>query len=781
MVKPSGPRDPVCGMAVDPATAPGSFEHEGVRYWFCHPRCRDRFAEDPAGWLSGEARTREAARAAALAAAPEAAAATAWICPMCPEVRAAVPGPCPTCGMALEPEMPSATGEEPDDPEAADLERRLVVGAALALPVLVLAMGPMAGIAIPLSAAAGGWTQAALATAVVFHAGAPILRRGLDSVRNRSPNMFTLVALGALAAHAASLVVLLLPSAVDGGDHAGGHDGPPLYFEAAAAVVVLVLLGQVLEGRARRRTGDALRALIRLAPATAVRVRADGSDEEVPLAAVVPGDMLRVRDGASVPVDGVVTGGAGAVDESLLTGEPLPVDRGPGDRVVGGTVVADGSLLVRAEAVGGATVLARIVRLVSDARRTRAPSQRLADAVAARFVPAVVVAAAITFAAWAAVGPAPRLPRAVLASLSVLLVACPCALGLATPLSLVVGMGRAARGGILFRDAAALEGLAAADTLLVDKTGTLTEGKPRVVAVEAADGGGPATQDAVLASAAAVERWSGHPLARAVVAEAERRGLRVPEAGLFRSIPGKGAAASLGGRAVQVGNRALLADAGLSAGALEAAAAAREAEGATCAFVVVAGAVQGFVALADRPSPGAAAAVAALLADGMEVRMVTGDDARTAAAVAREVGIGIVVAGALPEGKAEVVRELAAAGRVVAMAGDGVNDAPALAAAAVGIAMGSGSEVARGAAGVVLLRGDISGLVRARRLAREVRRNIRQNLGLAFGYNLLCIPVAAGALYPLTGTLLSPMLAAAAMTLSSLSVVGNALRLRARG
>ncbi len=768
--RPDPPVDPVCGMTVDPARAAATREHGGRTFHFCSPVCAVRFGEDPEGWISGKAREEARARAAAAEAAP--AAGAAWVCPMCPEVREARPGPCPSCGMSLEPSAPFAPSEE-ESPELLDMLLRLKVAVLFTLPLLLLSMGPMLG--LPLGGLAGGhgagWLQAALAAPVVLWCGLPFFERGGRSLANRRLNMFTLIALGTGISFLYSLVAVAAPGAFPASFR--HHGEVPLYFEGAAVIVALVLLGQVLELRARAKTGGALRALLDLSPPTARRVAADGGEEEVPVGAVRKGDLLRVRPGEKVPADGVVVEGAAAVDESMVTGESMPVDKGTGDRVTGGTLNASGAFLMRADRLGADSLLARIVRLVSEAQRSRAPVQALADRVAAVFVPAVVAVAAAVFAGWAWLGPEPRLANALLSAVAVLLVACPCALGLATPVSLVVGMGRGARAGVLFRDAGALEVLGRVDTLAVDKTGTLTGGRPEVVAVAAAGGDGESSREVVLQRAASVERWSEHPLGRAVTREAGRRGLKVPATGTFRGMPGKGAAASLDGRAVAVGNRALLADMDLVPGEMEARAEEEETLGRTVMFVVSGGRVIGLLALADTVRPTTPEAVRLLREDGVSLVMLTGDSPAAAAAVAKDLGIGRVEAGASPERKEEVVRGLLAGGRLVAMAGDGVNDAPALARASVGIAMGTGTDAAMESAGVTLVRGDLRGILRARRLSRAVMSNIRQNLWLAFGYNALAIPVAALGL-------LDPMIAAAAMSLSSVSVLVNALRLRTR-
>jgi Cu+-exporting ATPase len=775
--------DPVCGMTVDPATAAATREHGGAKYYFCNPGCAAKFEEDPEGWISG--RAKKAARDAGaplgraahgqpdkpLGAPP---AGTIWVCPMDPEVRETKPGPCPVCGMALEPAGVPAAGAAEENPELRSMSRRFWVSLALGAPVFLVAMAGM----LPDSPVSPlPWVQMALATPVVLYGGWPIFHRGWVSVVNRRFNMFTLLALGTGTAWLASAVAVLAPGLLP--DTYRHHGRLPLYFEAAAVITVLVLLGQVLELRARARTGSALRALLDLAPKTARRLAPGGADEEVPLEAVRPGDLLRVRPGEAVPVDGLVTEGTSAVDESMVTGESLPVDRGPGDRVRGGTLNASGAFVMRAERVGADTLLARIVARVAEAQRSRAPVQALADRVAAFFVPGVVVAAAAALAAWLLLGPEPRLAHGIAAAVSVLVIACPCALGLATPMAVMVGMGRGASAGILFRDAEALERLAGVDVLVVDKTGTLTRGRPEVVAVVAAGGDGESSRDVVLQRAGAVERWSEHPLAAAVLREAARRRIAVPESGTFRSMPGKGAAASVDGRAVAVGNRALLDELGVRPEPdLERRAAEEAALGRTVMYVVSAGAAVGLLALADPLKATTPEAVALLHAEGLALVLCTGDTAAAAAAVAKDLGIDRVEAGVTPAGKEEIVRRLQEEGRVVAMAGDGVNDAPALARADVGIAMGAGADAAKESAGVTLIQGDLRAVARARRLSRATLRNIRQNLAFALGYNALCIPLAAGVLYPSTGLLLSPMVASAAMTFSSVSVIVNALRLR---
>ncbi|MBM7119105.1 heavy metal translocating P-type ATPase [Archangium primigenium] len=759
--------DPVCGMTVDPANAKGGHhEHAGVRYSFCNPKCRERFAADPDKYLAPKAE----------APAPETLSpGTTWICPMDPEVRQDHPGACPVCGMALEPDQPVLTDDGPD-PELVSMTRRFWVGAVLTLPLFVLGMAEMlpgAPLAHVLSPTARAWLQFLLATPVVLWGGAPFFERGAVSVKNRHLNMFTLVALGTGAAYLFSVVATLAPGLLP--DAFLGHGGAaPLYYEAAATIITLVLLGQMLELRARRATSGALRALLQLAPAVARRVGADGRDEDVPLEQVKAGDTLRVRPGEKVPVDGVVLEGTSAVDESLVTGEPLPVEKTAGARVTGGTVNGTGGLVMRAERVGRDTLLARIVQRVAEAQRSRAPIQRLADRAAAVFVPAVIAVSAVTFLVWALVGPEPRLAHALVNAVAVLIIACPCALGLATPMSVVVGMGKGAGVGVLIRDAEALEVLERVDTLVVDKTGTLTEGKPRLVTVEARG----MDEARLLRLAASLERGSEHPLAAAVVAGAEARGVTPGAVKDFRSLTGKGVEGGVDGTRVALGNLALLEALGLDGGDWGARAEALRHEGQTVVFVAVEGRVVGLLGVADPVKATTAEAIATLHREGLRVVMLTGDSRTTAEAVARGLGIDEVVAGVLPEGKGDVVKRLRAEGRTVAMAGDGVNDAPALAGADVGIAMGTGTDIAMESAAVTLVKGDLRGISRARTLSQATLRNIRQNLFFAFIYNLVGVPIAAGVLYPVFGWLLSPMLAAVAMSLSSVSVIGNALRLR---
>jgi Cu+-exporting ATPase len=733
-------RDPVCGMMVG-VDSPLRAEHQGETYVFCSPRCLERFRADPGLFLKPSP-------------APAASGAI-YTCPMHPQVRQRGPGSCPICGMALEPLTVGAEPEE--DGELRDMKRRLWVSAALSALLVPLAMSHMLGWAHALAMhPARPFLELALASPVVLWGGWPFLQRGWRSIVTRHLNMFTLIALGVTVSYVFSLLAVLLPGLFP----AGAEGRPPLYFEPAAVIVTLVLVGQVLELSARGHTGAAIRALMGLAPKTARRVR-DGREDDLPLDQVQPGDQLRVRPGERVPVDGVVVEGTSTVDESMVTGEPVPVAKGPGARLVGGTVNGTGGLLMRAERVGADTLLAQIVRLVAEAQRSRAPIQRLADVVSGWFVPAVLLAAALTFGVWALWGPAPRLAHALVNAVSVLIIACPCALGLATPMSVMVAMGRAASLGVLFRNAEAIETLRLVDTLVLDKTGTITEGKPRLVTVEG-DG---------LELAAALERQSEHPLAAAVVRGAEERGVPLATASEFQAIPGKGVRGKVAGRQVLLGNRALME--GIELGSL------REREGETTMFLAVDGRAVGLLGLADPIKEGARQALAELAAAGVSRQvMVTGDQRGAALVVARAAGIDEVLAGVLPAEKAAVVERLQKEGRVVAMAGDGINDAPALASARVGIAMGTGTDVAMASAGVTLVKGDLRGVLAARRISAATMRNIKQNLFFAFVYNVIGVPLAAGVLYPPFHLLLGPEVAAAAMALSSVSVIANALRLR---
>jgi Cu+-exporting ATPase len=766
--------DPVCGMTVDPSTAAASHTHAGQTYYFCCDGCRAKFAADPGHHLAAAPAPKDARSShAAPAKTPAAAAPGSWTCPMHPEIVRDGPGSCPICGMALERRVVSA--DDDDNPELADMTRRFWVSAVLTLPLFVLAMGGMVpALRHVVPAGARAWLELALASPVVLWGGWPFFVRFRDSLANRSPNMFTLIGLGVSVAYVYSLIAVVAPGIFP--EAFRGHGGGvALYFEPAAAIVTLVLLGQVLELRARGRTGAAIRALLKLSPKQARRVRPDGGEDDVPLDEVRPGDRLRIRPGESVPVDGVVDEGDSRVDESMITGEAMPVAKAPGDRVVGATVNGTGTLVMRAERVGAETLLARIVHMVGEAQRSRAPIQKLADAVSRIFVPAVVAAAIATFVVWAAVGPSPRLGYALVNAVAVLIVACPCALGLATPMSIMVAAGKGASAGVLFRNAQAIETLGKVDTLIVDKTGTLTEGKPRLISVVPA--GGIAETD-LLRLAAAVERGSEHPLGAAIIAGAAARGIDVAPASAFQSVTGKGVTGRVALRRVAVGNRALMADLGVDAAELAARADGLRGEGATVMFVAADGRLAGLLAVADPIKPGAAEALRRLAGDGVRVVMVTGDNRATAAAVAGQVAIADVVAEVLPEQKLAEVERLQAQGRVVAMAGDGINDAPALAKADVGIAMGTGTDVAIESADVTLVRGDLHGIARARALSRATMANIRQNLFFAFLYNTLGVPIAAGVLYPAFGLLLSPMIAAAAMSWSSVSVIGNALRLR---
>jgi P-type Cu+ transporter len=773
--------DPVCGMEVNPkAPRGGQLDHGGRVFCFCNPRCLAKFSADPEGYLAaGPGGMAGAAGGSATPAAP-AGAEVVWVCPMDPEVREPKPVPCPICGMALEPlvvgGMPSA--EEPPNPELAAMSRRFWLGLAPAAAVLLLAMGDMLlGMAPSHAMGARGFAllQWALATPVVLWGGLPFMERAWVSLRTWKLNMFTLIGLGTSAAYVWSAAATLLPA---GALPAAllEHGAPPVYFESAAVIVELVLLGQVLELRARGRVSGAIRALLKLAPRTARRVDPDGEERDVEVDAVRAGDLLRVRPGEKIPVDGRVESGASAVDEAMVTGEPIPVEKRAGDPVTGATLNGNGSLLVRAERVGKDTLLSQIVRMVMDAQRSRAPIQRLADLVSGWFVPAVVAAAALAFAAWSALGPEPRLAHALVAAVSVLIIACPCALGLATPMAIMVGTGRGAAAGVLVRSAEALERFAGVDTLLLDKTGTLTQGRPEVSAVEPLP---PFGADELVRLAAGAERGSEHPLASAVAAAARARGLTPGEAADFQAVPGQGITARVEGRRVALGNAALLAGLGIETAALAPRAEELAAQGSTVVLLAVDGRPAGLLAARDPVKPGAAEAIRALHAEGFRtIAMVTGDRWSTARAVARELGIDAVEAEVPPSGKAAAVARFRAGARGVAFAGDGINDAPALAAADVGIAMGTGTDVAIESAGLTLISGELAALVRARRLARATLRNVRQNLWWAFAYNAAGVPVAAGVLYPAFGLLLSPMLASAAMSFSSVTVIANALRLR---
>ena len=817
--------DPVCGMKIDPSTAAASTEWAGETWYFCAQGCHDRFVADPERFVQPDLESSSSAAPSGgsccgghapttSVASPGGSEASAVLhtCPMHPEVEREGPGSCPKCGMALEPVAPSlpsrkttwtcpmhpevvrdepgscpicgmalepttVTADEPDDPELRSMTRRFWASAALTVPLLVLTMGRMIP-ALPIDAwmsrGFGPWLELLLATPVVLWGGWPFFVRAVDSIRNRSLNMFTLIGLGVAVAYGYSLVATVAPGLFPASfRNAQGHVG--LYFEAAAVIVTLVLLGQVLELRARSRTGAAIRALLNLAPATAIRIDERGEESEVSLDRVEVGDRLRVRPGEKVPVDGVVLEGTSAVDESMVTGEPIPVTKREGDEVVGGTVNGTGSLVVEARRVGSETLLARIVQMVAEAQRSRAPIQRLADRVAAWFVPAVIATAVLTFLIWSLWGPDPALAFALLNAVAVLIIACPCALGLATPMSIMVAAGKGASNGVLFKNAEAIEILRDVDTLVVDKTGTLTEGRPALVAVRPV---GEVEERELLRLAAGLERASEHPLGEAIVRGAEEQGLEIPAATDFESLTGKGVRGRVEGRAVAIGNRALLTGLGLDSEGSGAEADRMRAEGRTVMFVVIDGSIAGLLAVADPMKGSTPEAIEALHREGLRIVMLTGDNRTTAEAVARELGIDEVIAEVLPDEKRAVVERLQREGATVAMAGDGINDAPALAQADVGIAMGTGTDVAMESAGVTLVRGDLAAIARARVLSRATMRNVKQNLFFAFVYNAVGVPVAAGVLYPWFGVLLSPMFAAAAMSFSSVSVIGNALRLR---
>jgi Cu+-exporting ATPase len=755
--------DPVCGMKVDPKTARHHAEHAGETWYFCSAGCREKFIADPQTFVHGKA-------------APDPApAGTIYTCPMHPEVQQVGPGSCPKCGMALEPMLPSLDAD--DSSELTAMTRRFWLLVLLTVPVFALAMGPhLFGWHLPSPwAGVGGWVEAVLATAVVWWGGAPFFARGWRSLKPWHPNMYTLIALGTGVAWAYSAVAFLWPAIFPAGFR-DTHGRVGVYFESAAVIVTLVTLGDFLELRARRRTGAALQALLGLAPKTARRIAEDGSESDVPLDQVQVGDRLRVRPGEKVPVDGVVLDGESHVDESMLSGEPMPVAKGVDDALTGGTVNQDGALTMRASKVGGETMLAQIVALVAKAQRSKAPLQRVADRVAAWFVPAVVTAAVLAFAAWALFGPQPQLTHALIAAVSVLVIACPCALGLATPISIMVASGRGAQHGVLFRDAGAIETLRDIDTLVLDKTGTLTEGKPSLTELVPL---GELPRERLLELAAALERPSEHPLAKAIVQAAEAEGLSLREASNFRSLTGRGVTASVDGHAVVLGNAKLMDESSVAIGDEASARAGKQrGQGATVMFLAVDGALAALLVVADRIKPDAAAAIEALHASGLRIVMLTGDNATTAQAVADALGIDEIHADVSPTDKAAVVERLKSEGLRVAMAGDGINDAPALAAADIGIAMGGGTDVAMESAQLTLMKGELGAIVRARKLSQATVRNIHQNLFFAFVYNAIGVPLAAGVLYPWFGIVLSPMIAALAMSLSSVSVVSNALRLR---
>jgi len=775
-------------MSVIPERAAARFEHEGKTYYFCSAGCGERFRKEPARYLGvagtagmshgGPAGIAGAAPAAAKRSAPAAkssGAAREYTCPMHPEVVRNGPGACPICGMALEPR--EVTAEEQADPELEMMSRRFWVSAALTAPIFFLAMSEIAaGHGGFLSGSLRTWIELVLATPVVVWGGWPLFERGWASIVHRSPNMFTLIAMGTGTAYAYSVVAALAPGIFPASFRMHGGE-VAVYFESAAVITTLVLVGQVLELRARRRTSSAIRALLGLAPKTARRVSPDGQERDVPLEQVAPGDRLRVRPGEKVPVDGVVIEGASAVDESMVTGEALPAEKKPGDRVTGSTVNTTGSFLMRAERVGSETLLAQIVRMVSEAQRSRAPIQRLADVVSSYFVPGVIVAAAITFGVWVLFGPEPRLAYALVNAVAVLIIACPCALGLATPMSIMVGVGRGAASGVLIKNAESLEILEKVDTLVVDKTGTLTEGKPRVVSISVLPGSA-LDESELLRLAASLEQGSEHALASAIVSAAKEKKLALDKPAEFQSVTGQGVRGKIAGRKVAIGTDKFLKGLGIEVKGEAVAALVPEQTAVTLVFVAVDDSAAGVLAVADPIKASTADAVAALHRDGVRIVMLTGDRRQTAAAVAQKLGIDEVEAEVLPAEKAKVVRRLQSEGRVVAMAGDGINDAPALAAANVGIAMSTGTDVAIESAGVTLLRGDLRGIAKARRLSRATMRNIRENLFFAFIYNALGIPLAAGVLFPFFGLLLNPMIASAAMSFSSVSVIGNALRLR---
>jgi Cu+-exporting ATPase len=791
--------DPVCGMTIEEADAVGTHQHDGVTYYFCHSSCLERFQNDPKQFL-------EPATTAAVA--PPSGA--TFICPMDPEVRSSQPGACPKCGMALEPDLsdpaalsrteytcpmhPEIVRDAPGacpicgmaleprvvslldapNPELVDMTRRFRIAAILTAPVFVVTMAGMfagAGLVMRFGSTVN-WMGLALATPTVFWAGWPFFERAWASVVNRSLNMFTLIALGVGAAYGYSAAGTIAPGVFP--DAVRMHGMVETYFDTAAVITVLVLFGQVLELRARSRTGTALRGLLGLAPKTA-RVVRDGADLDVPLSAVGIGEICRVRPGEKVPVDGVVIEGRSAIDEAMVTGEPIPAEKEPGSRVTGGTMNTTGGLLIRADRVGSDTLIAQIVRMVGEAQRSRAPIQRLADQIAGYFVPAVVVVAVFAFVGWSIWGPDPRLARALVNAVAVLIIACPCALGLATPMAIMVGTGRGATAGVLLKNAEALERLEQVDTLVVDKTGTLTEGKPKLVSVAVF---GETSETDAVRLAAALERSSEHPLAAAIVSAARDRGIEIPAAADFRSVSGKGIVARVDGLPIALGNLAMMQDAAVDTAAGQSNADALRREGHTVMFLSRDGILAALLGVADPIKATTIEAIAALHGEGLRIVMLTGDNRVTAEAVARQLKIDEVRADVLPAEKRKVVQELQHAGRLVAMAGDGINDAPALAEAAVGIAMGTGTDVAIESAGITLVKGDLRGIVRARRLSRATMRNIRQNLFLAFVYNAVGVPVAAGVLYPFTGALISPIWASAAMTLSSVSVIGNALRLR---
>jgi len=761
-------RDPVCGMSVDPTMTSYRAEYAGHRYFFCSGGCRDRFVVNPARYLGTDRVQPEPTTPA------RAPGQTLWTCPMHPQIVRSEPGSCPICGMALEPMTP--TGDEGQSPELRNMTRRFWIGVALSIPLLAMVMAAdvAKGVGSLTASRPGVWVQLALGSAAVLWCGWPFFQRGWASVLSRRLNMFSLIALGTGVAYAYSVVAALAPQ-IFPTSFRGPHGEIPLYFEAAAVIVTLVLLGQVLELRARSATNSAIRDLLDLAPKRARIVREDGSEEDIPLEQVEPGNRLRVRPGEKVPVDGVVVEGHSSVDESMITGEPVPAEKSPGDKVTGATVNATGSFVMRAERVGSDTLLAQIVRMVAEAQRSHAPIQRLVDIISAWFVPAVIVIAVISFVVWSMFGPSPAMGFALVNAVAVLIIACPCALGLATPMSIMVGTGHGARAGVLVRNAEALELMEKVDTLVVDKTGTLTEGKPRLVAVMPTGG---FEENELLRLVASLELGSEHPLAAAIVKGAEERGLQIVAASDFNTETGKGVVGIVDGRRVAVGNKTLFASLGIEPDGLPERADALRKDGQGVMLVAIEGRAAGLVAVADPIKESAVGALQSLRDEGIRVVMLTGDSRVTADAVGRKLGIDDVVAEVLPDQKASAVKRYQDQGRFVAMAGDGINDAPALAQAQVGIAMGTGADVAMESAAVTLVKGDLRGIVRARRLSRATMRNIRQNLFFAFIFNASAVPVAAGVLYPAFGLLLNPMIASAAMAMSSVTVIGNSLRLR---
>ena len=754
-------KDPVCGMSVTMSPQARQADYDGETFYFCSDKCQTRFEADPIYYASGTASDHSMTPKAG----------TQYTCPMHPEIVRDEPGACPICGMALEPMVPS---DEPSE-ELTDFTRRMWISAAAAVPLVILTMGELVGLPVRdlIGHRLATYIEFLLATPIVLWAAKPFFVRGWASIVNRSPNMWTLIALGVGAAYIYSLVATFLPGVFPEAYRMGAGVGT--YFEAAVVIITLIFVGQVLELRARERTGDAIRALLDLAPKTARRILPDGTEYDAPLENIVEGDRLRVRPGDAVPVDAKVVDGTSSIDESMITGEPLPVEKGPGDTVTGGTINKNGSLVIEAARVGADTMLSQIVEMVANARRSRAPIQGLADKVSSYFVPTVVVVAILSFAAWLGFGPEPALVFAIASAVSVLIIACPCALGLATPISITTAAGRGAQAGVLIKDAEALERMAKVDTLIVDKTGTLTEGKPKLTDVNAL---GDETEETILSLAAALEKGSEHPLAEAIVEGAKERGIKVGNAENFEAVTGKGVSGTVSGRAVALGNTAMMRDMSLDTSAAEEAADVLRSEGKTAMFVAIEGKLSGIVAVADPIKETTAEVIKELHEAGLRIIMATGDNERTARAVAQLLGIDEVRAGVLPEDKKALVDELHANGKKVAMAGDGVNDAPALAAADVGLAMGTGADVAVESAGITLLSGDLNGIVKARTLAVATIGNIRQNLFWAFAYNTLGVPLAAGVLYPVFGLLMSPMFAAAAMSLSSVSVIANALRLR---